>query len=210
MPGQVTLTASILAANDPAGVSDCSGAVSSGGYNVIGSTTGCTYSAAGTDLTGTGVAPLDAGLSALAFHDGITKTMGLAPDSPAIDLVPTASGGCPSDDQRGVPRPQGTNCEAGSLEVASTSLTIGAPKTVTAGTKAKIRGQLSSAAASCEDAQVLNLVKGTTVLKSQATSAGGAYAFTLRIKKGTTIHVEFADTPACSASTSKNKTINVT
>ena len=56
---QLTLTASIVADNDPAGLSDCKGDVSSGGYNVIGSTTGCNFAATDIDLVGTAARTAD-------------------------------------------------------------------------------------------------------------------------------------------------------
>jgi hypothetical protein len=209
LPNHVTLTGSVLADNDPGGISDCAEAVSSGGYNVIGSTTGCTFSASTADQTGTSAAPLDAKLSTLTYHDGFTKTMGLGAGSPAIGLIPVASGVCPADDQRDVARPQGTNCDAGALEVAATSITIHAPKSVTAGSKAKIRGALTSATTSCESGRTVTLVKGASAVKTQQTTVAGAYSFKLTIKKLATVHVEFAGNPACAASASKNKTIRL-
>jgi CSLREA domain-containing protein len=56
----------------------------------------------------------DPTLQALAANGGLTKTMALLPGSPAIDL---GDSGC-GRDQRGVPRPQGASCDAGSYELA--------------------------------------------------------------------------------------------
>jgi hypothetical protein len=207
--GNITLTASVLADNDPGGAADCAGSVSSGGYNVIGSTTGCTFSATTADQTGTSAVPLDARLSALVYHDGLTKTMGLNVGSPAVGVIPVASGACPPDDQRGVARPQGTNCDAGSLEVASTTLTIRAPKSVTAGSKARIKGALTSVTTPCLSHRTVTLIKGEKSAKTQQTTADGSYAFTLTIKKRTTVHVEFAGNSACSPSASVNRTIRI-
>ena len=54
----------------------------------------------------------DPKLGPLAKNGGPTKTHALKPPSPAIDLVPCS----PSIDQRGLPRPQRTDCDSGSFE----------------------------------------------------------------------------------------------
>jgi hypothetical protein len=57
----------------------------------------------------------DAGLLPLADNGGPTLTHALLPASPAVD---TADGAiCPATDQRGVARPQGAGCDAGSYEL---------------------------------------------------------------------------------------------
>jgi len=58
--------------------------------------------------------PLDPKLGALASNGGPTKTPALRPGSPALDAASTAD--CPSTDQRGVVRPQGSVCDIGSYE----------------------------------------------------------------------------------------------
>jgi CSLREA domain-containing protein len=63
---------------------------------------------------GTNTAPLDPRLGALANNGGPTKTHALRPGSPALDAASTAD--CPSTDQRGVVRPQGSVCDIGSYE----------------------------------------------------------------------------------------------
>jgi len=97
---------------------DCSGVLTSLGYNLIQDISGCTLAGAPTgDLTG--VDPL---LSPLADNGGNTDTHALAEDSPAIDSGnPTTpgSGGdsCAAADQRGVARPQGPACDIGAFEL---------------------------------------------------------------------------------------------
>lgn len=96
------------------------GAVASGGYNVerTPSGPGDCFKAA-TDLQGT-----DPLLGTLGGNGGPTKTFALGTGSPAIDLVPNAAPDCTSDgvaplsvDQRGMPRPALSACDAGAFEV---------------------------------------------------------------------------------------------
>ena len=56
----------------------------------------------------------NAGLGPLADNGGPTWTHALLPDSPAIDAADNAA--CSATDQRGVTRPQGTQCDIGSYE----------------------------------------------------------------------------------------------
>jgi hypothetical protein len=60
-------------------------------------------------------------LSPLQDNGGPTFTHALLHGSPAIDAGTCA--GAPNTDQRGVPRPQGTNCDIGAYELAQASVT---------------------------------------------------------------------------------------
>ncbi len=97
---------------------DCSGVLTSLGYNLIQDITGCTLAGtASGDLMG--IAPL---LGPLADNGGATNTHALAEDSPAIDAGNPATPGsegdsCAAADQRGVPRPQGPACDIGAFEL---------------------------------------------------------------------------------------------
>ncbi len=75
-PGSVSLHNTILAGNTV----DCTGALSSAGYNLIGSTYGCTYTPNTGDQIG-----VDPKLATLADNGGPTMTVALLPGSPAID-----------------------------------------------------------------------------------------------------------------------------
>ncbi|MGH2653071.1 MAG: choice-of-anchor Q domain-containing protein [Actinomycetota bacterium] len=113
---------------------DCSGSVSSGGYNLIQDADGCTL---GGTLTGniTGANPQ---LMGLADNGGPTPTHALRKGSPAVDAGNPASPGssataCETTDQRGIPRPQGPRCDIGSFEREQPSevTCLGRPVTMT-------------------------------------------------------------------------------
>ncbi len=110
--GTLMLRNSIIAGNSDAGGQspDCgqmSGdAFTSGGHNLIGSTTGCTFAPGTGDLQG--VDPL---LDLLADNGGFTQTHALLKGSPAIDAGGTD---CAPTDQRGLPR---SACDIGAYEL---------------------------------------------------------------------------------------------
>jgi CSLREA domain-containing protein len=107
--GTATLARSIVAANLP---DNCTpGLFTDGGHNVTFPTATC---------PGTVADPM---LGPLQDNGGPTETRRLGAGSPAIDLVPAAS--CPDTDQRGVARPHGPACDAGSYEVAAPGVTAG-------------------------------------------------------------------------------------
>lgn len=127
--GFITLKNTVLAENT-ASVSgpDCSVEfpLQSGGHNLVGNVSGCTFLPAAGDLIGTGESPIDPMLGPLQFNGGPTFTHALEPGSPAINAGDNAS--CPDTDQRGVERPQGANCDIGAYEFefgpASTDVSI--------------------------------------------------------------------------------------
>jgi CSLREA domain-containing protein len=96
---------------------DCSGTLTSGGYNLIQSTTGCTITGTATgNITGK-----NPQLVGLADNDGPTPTRAIRRGSPAVDAGNPAAPGssptaCEPRDQRGVKRPQGPRCDIGSFE----------------------------------------------------------------------------------------------
>lgn len=103
---------------------DCSGEIDSWGYNLVRFQLGCTINAVndpGTDLA----AGTNPKLKPLASNGGPTQTHALKGSSPLVNLVPKALcaevlGLDPLQklkrDQRGVRRPQGNRCDAGSYE----------------------------------------------------------------------------------------------
>ncbi len=112
-----TITASIIAGNSDGGgeAPDCAGSVTSGGFNLIGSVSGCSLTGATDDLVGAN--PL---LGPLADNGGPTQTHALLAGSPGID----AAGACSGTDQRGVTRPQGAACDIGAYEFACGNGTV--------------------------------------------------------------------------------------
>ncbi|MFN8513146.1 MAG: choice-of-anchor Q domain-containing protein [Chloroflexia bacterium] len=114
---------SIVAGNTSPDGANCwtgSGTLSSEGYNVVGDAAGCP--AGGTDITLTGALAvvLD---PTLRDNGGPTRTHALAPDSPALDRIPTAQCGIATD-QRGSPRPRpaGGLCDIGAVEETAQQL----------------------------------------------------------------------------------------
>jgi CSLREA domain-containing protein len=106
--GTVIISNTILAGNaDRSGESpDCSGTISSGGANVLQSTTGCTFAPGAGDLTA-----MDPLLGPLSDNGGPTQTHALLTASPAINAGgPT----CTATDQRGLPR---NDCDIGAYEL---------------------------------------------------------------------------------------------
>jgi predicted outer membrane repeat protein len=119
---RVVLRNTIVAGNTVTlpGDTDCSGPVVSNGYNVIGSSDGCT-GLVSSDLTGNLPA-----LAPLSINGGFTLTHLPFLSSPAVE------GGNPSGclglsganltvDQRGLRRPFGARCDIGSVEVQTTA-----------------------------------------------------------------------------------------
>ena len=109
------VTDSIIASNTP---DQCSN-LGSGSTNVVSPDASC---------PGIVADPL---LAPLADNGGPTLTMRLLAGSPAIDLVATVNGGCPTTDQRGIARPQGPACDAGAYERAAPGATTGAASATT-------------------------------------------------------------------------------
>ena len=121
--GTVTLDGTILAGNvDESGsitpAHDCSGAVNSADYNLIGKTDNCSYSSQSGDVQGTIAVPAEPLLSGPFSNGGPTLNYLPAPNSPVVDLNQACDGdvGDLASDQRGMTRPQGTYCDTGSVE----------------------------------------------------------------------------------------------
>lgn len=122
----VRLRNTILGGNVDRGaqIPDCNGAVTSLGYNLIGSTTGCTVTPTTGDQTGTDASPVNPGLALLGQNGGPTLTSALLGGSPAVNTgnpaTPGSGGGaCPTTDQRGVPRALDGRCDKGAYELVT-------------------------------------------------------------------------------------------
>jgi Bacterial Ig-like domain (group 3) len=125
--GAFSATASILSGNTMSGLTsgrgpDCDAPITSGGYNLIGNTSGCGPGFVATDHN------VNPKLDSLKNNGGPTQTMGLLPGSPAIGAIPLSAGACvagSATDQRGVARPQGKGCDIGAVEKGLTLTTAG-------------------------------------------------------------------------------------
>ncbi len=129
--GTVNIKNTIIAGNfdnsagtNPTKRPDCSGTLTSLGYNLLGKNTGCTFTPTTGDQVGTGTSPIDPKLGPLQNNGGPTPTHALLSGSPAIDAgnpaVPGSGGNaCAATDQRGMPRPQpvGGRCDIGAFEL---------------------------------------------------------------------------------------------
>jgi CSLREA domain-containing protein len=119
--GTVTLKNTLIAGNvDNSSATkrpDCSGSITSQGNNLIGNNTGCSFTPASGDQVGTGGSPINPQLVALQDNGGQTLTHALLSNSPAKDTGSNTD--CPTTDQRGLFRPQGTTCDIGAYEVAA-------------------------------------------------------------------------------------------
>jgi len=112
----LNLGASIIAGNHALVDRDCSvsgNALITGGSNVVGVGSGCSWSPANGNVVGSNENPVNPLLGELADNGGPTLTHALMPDSPAKDVLGYCTGGA---DQRGVARPQGNGCDIGSFE----------------------------------------------------------------------------------------------
>lgn len=118
--GQLTLRGVLLAENYAgADLNDCatSVALSSLGYNLLSTSTGCTLSGVPTG----NLLDVDPRLQLLHNNGGPTLTRALPAGSPAINVVPVPQclnglGAPLTEDQRGSPRPAGGACDIGAFE----------------------------------------------------------------------------------------------
>jgi len=103
--GTVTLRNTILARNNAPTGADCSGTLTSGGYNLLSDNSGCVFTPVTGDQVGTATSPIDPKLGPLQDNGVPTATQALSDTSPAIDVVPQTHLAGLTTDQRGLPRP---------------------------------------------------------------------------------------------------------
>ncbi len=114
--GTVNLRNTIIASNSGF-VADVGGSIVSQGYNLVGSTFGSS-GFGGTDLLN-----VNAQLGPLQYNGGSTQTVAPALNSSAVDAIPAANCAVTTD-QRGTPRPQGTSCDIGAVELIALPLAL--------------------------------------------------------------------------------------
>jgi hypothetical protein len=114
--GTFNITNTIIANNiSSTSGPDCSGTIAQANYNLIENMSGCSISSGGNNLN---VDPqIDSNLT------GVMLVHMPSASSPAIDAG--TSSGCPTTDQQGTARPQGSSCDMGSIEF------VGVPNTPT-------------------------------------------------------------------------------
>jgi hypothetical protein len=188
--GPVAITNSIVAANSGTNGADCDGGPTSGGGNIE-SALSCGFTAAGDHQnTAADLGPLqDNGGPALP-SGAHPQTLAPLRGSPAIGgaLTPV----CPTTDERGIPRPQGTGCDIGAFEVTPPAVTTGAAVDAQP-TRAEVSGsvipgdaaaswsvQYGTTAAYGATTVAQTLAPGTTMVAVQAPLSG--------LTPGTTYH----------------------
>jgi uncharacterized repeat protein (TIGR01451 family)/CSLREA domain-containing protein len=189
--GQVKLRNTIIADNTAGGSGpDCFGTISgSEDHNLIENISGCTiFGSTSNNITGQ-----DPKLGALTFNGGPTQTHALLSGSPAIDKGNPATPGsaaasCLPTDQRGINRPQGTNCDIGAFEVQGTGtpeadvsvVKTDTPDPVVAGT---------------------NLTYKITVTNNSTTTASSNVRTTDKLPPGTTLVSAIVEGGSCTGTT---------
>jgi hypothetical protein len=110
--GAATLNNTIVSSNNaPDTDLNCDNAVLDGDFNI-------SFPDVAQQGCPAGFSKGDPMLGPLAANGGATRTMAITTASSAFDHVPTSGAGCPATDQRGVLRPQFTQCDAGAFELA--------------------------------------------------------------------------------------------
>jgi hypothetical protein len=116
--GTADLRNTILALNQDANqMPDCTGAITSLGYNVIGNNNNCTFASLASDQVGTNVSPINPDLRGLSTSR--VPYHALNWPSPAIDQIPNGTNTCGTTittDQRGRARPHHGKCDIGAYE----------------------------------------------------------------------------------------------
>ena len=139
------------------------------GYNLIGdgNATGAF------NQTGDRTSVTDPKLGALSNNGGPTQTHALLSGSPAINAIPQGTNSCGTtftEDQRGVSRPQGSNCDIGSFELEESDTQ--APKVISTfprgggevGPAANIRASFS------EDMQTASVINAFKLFRKGSTN----------------------------------------
>ena len=186
--GGVILQNSILARNTAMhSRPDCFGNVDSAGYNLIGNSSGCLFTAATGDLVGTNSNPIDPRFLIIPDPRAATFSYLLLPDSPALNTgnpVTPGSGGnaCLATDRRGVARPVGSRCDIGSFEYQGSG-TLPAHIFVYAGTPQHL--DLGSPAPSVLQALVLDEDGDTVPGKTVTFAAPGSGSSAIFANTGT-------------------------
>ncbi len=118
--GMMTLTNSIIAANESKVGPDCFTSVDdarSGGHNLVGNGVACDLRSHEGDLIGTADRPIDPNMRIMHDDSGRATSYVLLDGSPAIDAADDVM--APGADRRGMARPQGGASDIGAYEKSS-------------------------------------------------------------------------------------------
>ncbi len=134
--GSVSLEADLLATpgGAPSG-GECVGSITDLGFNVSDDTS-CGFASTSTSISNSSAAEH---LGPLQNNGGPTQTIEPTVGNPAIGLIPNQTSGlCPTSDQRGVASVPEAPCDAGSVQVASQTISFTGPASGTIGGEATL------------------------------------------------------------------------
>lgn len=106
---------------------------------------------------------------------GPAFTIGLETGSPALDKIPFGTNGCGTTvmvDERGVVRPQNTNCDIGAFELPATTLTI----QIAGSGSGSVTSTSPNTAINCPSACFQGYSNGATVTLAESAAFGSAFA----------------------------------
>jgi CSLREA domain-containing protein len=201
--GTPTLRNTIVAAGSASSSTsaNCDGHVISKGHNLENANT-CGFTGTGDKVN------TNPKLGSLAGNGGPTRTMALNAGSPAINAGTNT--GCPSTDQRGVARPQGTRCDIGAYEAAPPSASTGAATGIGT-TSATLNGTVANpdaVAATVTFKYGTTTSYGSTVTESAAAFSGqtASTAALSSLAPNTTYHYQVVVTNPDGTATGQDQT----
>ena len=185
--GSASLAGTIVA-NSVVG-DDCSGIVTDAGFN-LDSDGSCGFTSADHSLSG-----IDPELGVLQENGGPTETESPDLGSPVLDQIPpeairNGTTLCSGTDQRGVPRPQGSDCDIGAVEMERDIATVGTPFSFTVTTFGSPVPSITEKGALPKHIKFTDNGRGTATL-SGTPKEGGVTNFTIKavFEKGKTRQV---------------------
>jgi len=190
---------SIVASNSGG---DCDAPLTSNGNNIDGDAT-CGFKGSG-DKSG-----IDAKLGPLGEHGGLTLTQMPLAGSPAIDAGDAAT--CPSNDQRGISRPQGGGCDIGAVEVplpVATTSSVASVTTSSASVAASINPNFSATSYHFDYGTTTSYGSSTSAVSAGEEGIAQAVAATLTgLKAGTGYHFRVVATNAAGTVVGSDQTL---
>jgi hypothetical protein len=173
--------AGTIVARSPDG-HDCSGKITDAGYN-LDDDGSCGFSAVHHSLSG-----VNPELGPAKDNGGPTATESPAMGSEVLDRIPPTARGnhttlCAGTDQRGVPRPQETDCDMGSVEMECDIATVGTPFSFTVTTFGSPVPSLTEKGTLPQGLEFTDNGNGRGTISGTPIDAGG-YQFTIKATFG--------------------------